>query len=71
MKPLLDKMGGPLKRSLVSIRASRSRRSERLSSSENIARIHGFNEVGMETANGAECEMTDFDKMEVKKYPGN
>ena len=64
-------MGGSLIRSLVSIRGSRSRKSERLSSPENIARIHGFNEAGTEIANGAEYEMTDFDRIEVKEYAGN
>ncbi|KAF6241044.1 hypothetical protein HO173_000838 [Letharia columbiana] len=67
LKPLLEKMGGALKRSLVSFRASRSRKSERLSSVENIAKIDGFNEVKLEAAKGTEYEMTDFDRIEVEE----
>ena len=60
-------MGSPLKRSLVPFRASRSRQSERLSCVENIAKIHGFNEVKLGAPKGAEYEMTDFDRIEVEE----
>lgn len=71
LKPLFEKIGGHVKRSLVSFRASRSRQSERLSSVENIAKIHGFNEVEMGAAKGGEYEMTDFDRNEVEDHAGN
>ena len=73
MKPLLIKIGGPIEHGLVLLRAGRSRsgQPERLASVENIAEIHGFNEVKMEAAKGAEYEMSDYDRIEAEEGAGN
>ena len=68
---MLIKIGGPIKHSLVSLRAGRSRQSERLSSVENIAKIHGFNEVKMEAVKGADYKMSDIDRVEAVEDAGS
>lgn len=65
LKPLLAKRGGPIKCSLISLRKSRSKQSERLLSVENIAKIYGFQEVGEKAAKGTDYEMTDYDRVKV------
>ena len=71
MKPLLIKVGGPIKHSFVSLRAGRGRQSERLSSVENIAKVHGFEEFSMEAAKGQDYEMSDCDRVDLTENARN
>ena len=65
------KIGGPITHSLVLLRTGRSSQPERLSSVENIAKTHGFNEVKMEATKGAGYEMSDYDRIEEEEDAGN